>query len=52
MNLSIITFCFAIITFVGLGFKHIVLHAKISFYFSHGRVYTDKIAIESEMTDL
>jgi hypothetical protein len=49
MSLSIITFCFAIITFVGV--KHIVLHAKIS-YFSYGRIYTDKIAIESGMTDL
>jgi hypothetical protein len=31
--------------FCGRGVKHIVLHAKISSYFSYGRVYTDKIAI-------
>ena len=67
MNRAFITICFKTFlqhefvnhnflfchnNFCGHGFKHIVLHAKISFYFSHGRVYTDKIAIESEMTDL
>ena len=40
-----LNFLFCHNNFCGRGVKHIVLHAKISSYLSHGRVYTEKIAI-------